>query len=279
MAETPTTTATKSTKNRSPEHPAVGLQEAVEKAREFYELESFNYAHVDVAKKHWGYAPKSSSGMRLLAALLHYGLLEDSGDGSDRRVRLTAQAKAILLDRREDSTERDVALQKAALSPAIYRTLWKSWGAGWPISDANMEFELIQKYKFNPDSVRAFIKDFKATVLFAKLPQSSTIRDTGDDKKLVEDSGGNGSLTPPPPPPPKIKSPGGSMPEIQHDVSAQLPPLDLTIPLTGGRRAILRIPAVLSPAEYELILAMVQDNMAKMKPMIVPGPQNGGPVE
>jgi hypothetical protein len=259
--------AIKRQKQRSPEHPGISLQEAVERAQVFYGHEVFNYAPVNVAKKHWGYGELSSSGMRILAALLHYGLFEEEGGGKGRRVRLTALGKAILLDKREDSTERDDALRKAALNPVIFATLWKKWGPALP-SDANMEFELVQNFKFNPDSVRPFIKDFKATIAFAKLAQSGEVEDVGDETAKAENLPKIGGEFVARPKAPHLPPQGGQMPMTHHAQNA-MPPLDVTIPLTGGRRATLRIPSELTDAEFNLILDLVRENMTRMKPMIV----------
>jgi len=263
-------------KQRSPEHPGVSLKEALGRAQEFYKHESFNYASVDVAKAHWGYGPVSSSGLRLLAALIHYGLLEEQGAGAQRRVRLTALAKAILVDRREDSTERSAALRKAALNPKLIKTLWDQWGPNIP-SDPSMEFDLIQKYKFNPGSVRSFIRDFKETVTYAGLAQSSSLLNSQDKA----DERGAPAELPKPWDFPGVFSPfnttppRATMPSTQQDQGAV--PLDLPIPLRGGRRAVLRIPTELSQAEYELILDMVKDTMEKMRPMIVTPEPVAGP--
>jgi hypothetical protein len=263
-------------KQRSPEHPAIGLQEAIQRAEEFYKHESFNYAPVDIAKRHFGYGPKSSSGMRLVAALIHFGLFEETGGGHERRVRLTPLARNILLDKREDPTEREAAVRTAALTPLIYRKLWKHWNGNLP-SDANMEFELIRRFKFNPDSVRAFIKDFRATIAYAKLAQLDKIEDATDEGEeelmpvvnpLVNPLGLG--LTPRKSAPPNPNR-GAQMPAYQSNPS-ELPPIDLPMPLAGGRRAILRMPAVISEAEYDLILKLIRINMEAMKETIVAKP-------
>jgi len=262
------------TKMRSPEHPVIGLEEAVKRAQEFYDHESVNYAAVDVAKKHWGYGPLSSSGMRTLAALIHYALLEETGAGKERRVRLTKLARAILLDRREDPTERNEALRVAALNPKLYETLWKQWGPTLP-SEASMEFDLVQKYSFNPDSVRAFIKEFKATMSFANVAQSGNLTNGGDDNPPLEEPVSVALPEVRAPLPRQNQPQVAPMPAIQSDQNVQ--PLDLPIPLGFGRRAILRIPSIMSQKEYDLILKSVQDNLELYREMIVAPPVTGAP--
>ena len=259
--------AARKVKTRSPEHPAISLQEAIRRADEFYSHEALNYAPVDVAKKHWGYGPLSSSGMRVLAALLHYGLLEEHGANKDRRVRLSKLARAILLDRREDTTEKDEALRAAALRPAIYSVLWKQWGPHLP-SDASMEFDLLNKHNFNPASVRSFIKDFKATIAFARLAESGGIVDKADEElapeepafTAKEDAGSN--------PARNTGLQSLAIPVARTEGGPQIP-LNVVIPLSAGRRAILSMPPTVSMAEYQLIRKAVADNLEMYKVMIV----------
>ncbi|HKY99123.1 MAG TPA: hypothetical protein VJL35_14805 [Gemmatimonadaceae bacterium] len=259
-------------KQRSPEHPGVSLEEAVERAGDFYKYESFNYAPADVAKRHFGYGPKSSSGMRLIAALKHYGLFEEDGSGHERRLRLTPLARNILLDRREDPTEREDALRTAALNPAIYRTLWKYWNGNLP-SDPNMEFELIRKFKFNPDSVRPFIKDFKATVTFAKLAQSDSLLPVSEETAGEQERRPH-TVTPPPSAPPTNKPQGGSMPQVQTADTVQMAPLDVTIPLGGGIRAILRMPESLTKSQFNYLVTMLKVNLGTMMPILTGNPES-----
>src|SRR5690606_39686636 len=53
------------------------------------------------------------------------GLLEDSGTGKDRKIKLSDLARRIIRDKREGSAERVKAIREAALSPSIYAKLWE----------------------------------------------------------------------------------------------------------------------------------------------------------
>lgn len=249
--------------NRSPSHPAFDLAEAVDRAREFYARERFNFAPKHAAMRHWGYSGTSSSGIRALAALLHYGLLDEEGSSEARRVRLSDLGRRIVLDTRPGSRELDAALREAALRPALFRELWERWGRHLP-SDVSMEYDLVREYGFNPDSVREFIKNFRATVEFAKLADTDKIPEGDGGKGRPDERGGNEAgdgRAPPPPPPPQ----GRAMPEVQRQ-NAQ--PWDLTIPLIGGGQAILRTPIPLSEADYDLLTNTLQVMLTNMKPAI-----------
>jgi hypothetical protein len=257
--------AGKPPQNRSPSHPALSLEEAIQRARAFYQHESFTRAAPEVAMKHWGYGAKSSSGLRTLAALLHYGLLDEQGAGPDRRVWLSERAKTIILHPNDGDPERIQAIRDAALSPKIYKILWEKWGPNLP-SDRNMEYELIRNYDFNPTSIPDFIKDFKATIEFAKPTQGGKLSpDDGESQRDGHTSENGGHRNPPPPPHTRT---GDTMPDIQR-VDAK--PLDLPIPLIGGGQATLRIPIPLSEENYKHLTTILTSMLGGMKPAIVAG--------
>lgn len=263
MAEQPPQTK-KRVVNRSPEYPAVGLEDAITRAKTLHGEEGFAYAPVAVAAGHWGYAPGSGSGLRMIAALRHFGLLEETGSGKDRRVRLTQNAKAILLDPREGSAEKQAAIRQAALSPKIYKTLWAAWGPDLP-SDENMKYDLQFKYEFNPASVDGFIKDFRATVAFANLGQG------GDTSQ--EGEGGEAEVSPPE----AARKSGGAaaptpaketpMPEVVTQAHTRT--WDFAIPLSSGAQAVLRVPLPMSLQDYALLTGLLDATLKSVKSSIV----------
>ena len=219
---------------RSPSHPAFDLQEAVAKAQAIYDQDALNYAPVRVVKSHWGYGEKSSSGMRALAALLQYGFLEEKGLGEAKEVRLSKLAQTILLHPDPESSERLSALRRAALKPKIYAEIWKTHGPKLP-SDKTLAFDLETKRGFNRDSVTGFIRDFKATVEFAKLPESGTLSAVNGDDDVNDES----------PPPPAHRT------RRRFQMTSETRPL--TIPLSGGRIALLEIPPEFTEGDYNQV--------------------------
>lgn len=173
-------------KHRSPQYPGIGLEAALGRARTFYHHERRNWANFAVALKHWDLNPKSSTSGITVAALVAYGLLEDSGGGSSRVLKLSESALRILLDDREVSPEREQLYKEAALKPTMHRKLWERWGADLP-SDANLRHSLIFEWKFNENAVDSFIRQFRATIRFAKLTVADKISEdsTGEDVQPV----------------------------------------------------------------------------------------------
>jgi hypothetical protein len=191
MADTapsvPKEAPSKGKRQRSPAYPFINLKVALDRAKEFYDKEKRNASSVSVAVTHWGYAQKSSGGIQTIAALKAFGLMKDSGSGDGRSVQLTDEALRILLDQRERSTERATLVKSAGLLPHIHSALWKRWGRDNMPSDANFRHELLFTYKFNEDSIDAFIRQYKATISFAELNSSDTLSVKATDKESAEE--------------------------------------------------------------------------------------------
>jgi hypothetical protein len=160
---------------RGPSYPSMSLEEAIGKAMQFWTAEKRNAAPVEVAARNWGYSPSSSSGKVVTAALLHFGLLEDSGAGATRTVKLTGRALDILLDEVSDSPRRIQALQDAVREPRIYTDVLNKWPPSELPSDQTLRFYLLREKSFNEGAISAFIKDFRASLAYAKLDKTPTI--------------------------------------------------------------------------------------------------------
>ncbi|MBI4459216.1 MAG: hypothetical protein HY648_04050 [Acidobacteria bacterium] len=180
----------KKARMRSPAYPGINLETAIKRAHKFYEHEKRSAAPVSVALKHWGLKEKSSAGMVAIAALKSFRLINDSGSGDKRKIQLTEVGLRIILDQRQDSQERDLAIKNAALAPKIHSAIWKKWGASLP-SDDNLRHALIFDWKFNENSVDDFIREYKDTIRFAKLSDSDSLSvgngDTEEDQDMSAD--------------------------------------------------------------------------------------------
>lgn len=205
-------------KVRSPSFPFVGLREALDRARAFYEAEQRNAARPETAAAHWGYSPKSSGGKQTIAALRSFGLLE-----GDVLVKLSGRALRILLDEREGSEERSRLVQQAALMPPIHARLWERYGAELP-SPQTLRLSLILDEGFNENSVDDFLTEYRETLEYARLtsPPGRTAP--------VETAA-------PPPPPKPVPEEAGIDPVV--------------FPLLDGNAVEFRIRRRISPEEAE----------------------------
>jgi hypothetical protein len=150
-------------KIRSPSFPFIGLREALDRARTFYEAEQRNAARPETAAAHWGYSPKSSGGKQTVAALRAFGLVD-----GDSLVKLSGRALRILLDEREGSEERLRLVRQAALMPTIHARLWERYGAELP-SAQTLRLSLILDEGFNENSVDDFLTEYRETLEYARL--------------------------------------------------------------------------------------------------------------
>jgi hypothetical protein len=157
-------------KGRSPSYPGIALGEAIQKAAVLYEKEGRHAADSDTITGHWGYKPKTGPGMVSIAALKRFGLLEDVEGNGARRARLTPLALSILLDV-EGSPERQKWVREAALMPKIHAELWEQFDGRLP-SDQNLRRTLELDRAFTTSGAQQFIRQFKATIAYAKLAEA-----------------------------------------------------------------------------------------------------------
>lgn len=151
----------KKQKERSPAFPFITLDRALERARQFYGEEKRGVAPLSRAVMHWEYSPGSSGGLQTVAALKQYGLLEDvGGSGASRQLKLSELALRILLDQREDATERNAHIRTAALNPPVAQEVMDRWSDGLP-SDGTLLHFLIVERKFSESSATSAVKILK----------------------------------------------------------------------------------------------------------------------
>jgi hypothetical protein len=162
------------TKDRSPNFPFISLERALERAGQLYEKEKRSATPFKVAAEHWRYSPTSSGALQTAAALKQYGLLVDEGSGKDRRVKLTEMALRILLDKREDSTEREHLKRQAALTPPIATEINQKYPEELP-SDGTLHHFLVLDRGFNPDNAKNVVKVLKANEGFTHGAMADTI--------------------------------------------------------------------------------------------------------
>ena len=173
-------------KGRSPAFPYIPLGEALERIKELLAQEGGRHPFPPTsAFKAWNLSEKSSGARQTLAALKHFGLVEYSGLGENRQVKISELAWNISMDKREDTTEKDNLIKIAAFKPAIHSQLWKLYDGSLP-SDLTIETYLVKDRKFNAKGAKDFIVGFKATIAFAKLKKSDKLF-TGDDAETPDD--------------------------------------------------------------------------------------------
>lgn len=238
--------AEKRKRGRSPSYPGIGLEEALERARVVWDTEKKHAASIDTLQGHWGYASRSGQGSIIVAALKKFGLIEDEGMGNARRARLSELAQRIILDEREDSSERDALIRDAALRPPIHRELWEEFQREGSVpSDANFAHKLRFERNFTDRAIREFIPQFRETLAFAKLIGPDGTLDSGADKTSRKNEANVNPAT-----------------VTRHDTGdpGALPPglSALQIPLAPGEYATIQAAFPLTEAKWQQLEAVLQ---------------------
>lgn len=180
---------------RSPAYPAIGLREAIEKAKILYGQINRHAAPVQVISEAWGYNKEGTTGPLYAAALRRYGLLEEivTAKGTDE-LKLTTTALKILLAP-EENDEVLSLLKEAALKPKIFAELWHHYQGNLP-NDKVMRYYLLTEKAFNPDSVDYFLKIYRDSIALANLGAADKIggndfalSDTGRPEQKTEETG------------------------------------------------------------------------------------------
>jgi len=172
---------------RSPGYPSISLEVALGRAQILKDREpGRHFAHISTIFEYWGYGSKSSTGLLTLAALKKFGLIEDRGAKETREAKISDLAWRILEDNRPNSAERAALIQEAALRPPVHRKLWNDYKGQLP-SDETLRYRLRTTEKFTLGAVDDFIREFRATIAFAKLEWSDSILGYEEDKPPAEE--------------------------------------------------------------------------------------------
>jgi hypothetical protein len=174
----------KAVAGRSAAYPFIPLDKALARAEVLRKAVGKNDTRVVSAMSHWGYGEKSSGGIQTAAALKQFGLVEDSGAGKDRRLKLTDLAMRILLDQRPDSQDRKQLVQRAALLPKMHQELWERWGRDLPVN-AELRHYLLLDRNFNENGADDLIKEYRVTISYAGLLDSDSIPPNSEDISMV----------------------------------------------------------------------------------------------
>lgn len=168
---------------RSPSYPNFNIEKALEKVKALHEAEGDYAAPISSATNAWGYSAKSSAARQALATLRYYGLIDILGDGDARKVKVSDTARRILLDRREDQTEKKQLIRRAALHPAVHKTLYDRYSSGLA-SDGSVIHFLVFDEAFNEAAAKELLEEFKETAKFVGLFEPSTILEEADGDGL-----------------------------------------------------------------------------------------------
>lgn len=226
-------------KTRSPNYPAIGLPDAIKRARMVWEKERHGKMSQEVAVKHMGYNTLNGASMGVVSALRKFGLLD--GDGT--ALKLSQDAMTILHDS-ADKPERKAALRRVALTPALFREFFEEFGDNVP-SEENLRSHLLKR-GFIPSAASSANRAYRETMALVE-EQAGGYNGAVD----VEPSASTGG--PPMQVQSSVSSPTSGAPTPAPQVSLiggdGLPPV--SFPLPRGNAIEIRLRSKVTTAEFE----------------------------
>ena len=141
---------------RSPNYPAIGLPEAIDRVRKLHERQHQTPEEREVVAQHLGYGGLNGKSLKLLSALTKYGLLEKVQDG---RLRVTDRAIDIIVPEDGDPSQ---AICDAAFSPDLFSDIRERW-PDHPPSDESLRAYLIRR-QFAQSAISDVIQNYRETL-------------------------------------------------------------------------------------------------------------------
>lgn len=178
---------------RSPAYPGFDIKKALEKAKALYDAEGKYPAPMPSAFSAWGFGAKSSGGRETRAALRYFGLITVEGDSETGKVKLTDKALRVLLDERDDQTEKRTLIRELALTPAIHKRLVEQYPEGIK-SDATVVHFLMFEEGYNKTAADEIVEEFKATATYAGIYEPASMLDKSG--QIQGSTSGNGNKEP-----------------------------------------------------------------------------------
>jgi len=154
-------------RERSPSFPYIDLGTAIEHLEKIYTVAKMNEVRFADTADAWGMTATSGSLMRYVAALGQFDLIDTSGSGDKKRIKVSALGRRILEDNRPGVREN--LCSEAALLPKLVRGLFLGednmphWGKDRPsdsIAESSLKFDL----GFGNDAARRFLMVYDATI-------------------------------------------------------------------------------------------------------------------
>ncbi|MGV1759054.1 hypothetical protein ACQZ6F_22265 [Rhizobium sp. A22-96] len=152
-------------RERSPSFPYLELSVALDLARRLLVAAKQSEVRLSEISSAWGTTPTSGSLLRYVAALQAYGLIDSSGSGPTRKIRLSDAARRILSDARPGIKERLSA--EAALKPRLMSEIFAQWASDRPdddIAKSQLQFD----YRFTSDAARRFLVVYDSNLEYVR---------------------------------------------------------------------------------------------------------------
>lgn len=163
---------------RSPNYPAIGLQEGIDRIRKVHEQQNRTPELRDVVAMHLGYNSLNGAALKVLSALIKYGLFENAGEG---QLQVSDRAIRILFP--ENDSERVNAIKEAAVAPKLFADINERWDDKVP-TDESLRAYLIRR-QFANSAIDSVIQSYKGT--FDLVARESEGYDSSTQEEIDEE--------------------------------------------------------------------------------------------
>jgi hypothetical protein len=189
-------------RERSPQFPYISLTKALERIETMANKAGHHEVRVFDVAADWKLSPKSSSTDRNVAALVSYGLVEESGTGEAKKIKISENGWRIMEDKRPGV--RDKLLAEAAIKPPVIEEYARHWGERRP-DDGHALSQLKFEGGFTDEGATQFLRVFDETIRFTKAFEAAKPADEGKGEGRQDDGESGENSIPPvnPPPPPR----------------------------------------------------------------------------
>lgn len=156
-------------RDRSPPFPYLGLAAALDLIRRLQQVAKSSEVRLAQVAPHWNTTATSGALARYVGAVQGYGLVESSGSGADRKIKITEAGRRILEDIRPGVAEQ--LLAEAALKPKLFAELFRVWGYSRPHDDiarSALQFD----YNFTPVAAKRFLTVYDQAIGYVPMADS-----------------------------------------------------------------------------------------------------------
>lgn len=148
-------------RSKSPKYPNYPLSTAIENARKVFNADRTSALPREVIAKHLGYSGLSGASDTSIATIAQYGLLERTGKSE---MKLSKLAVDILLP--EDDSQRQAAINTAALKPPLFSDIWNHFDQRVPSQEALRTYLL--RREFQDRAIDPVMRSFEPTIEMMK---------------------------------------------------------------------------------------------------------------
>lgn len=221
---------------RSPSYPSISLDQAIDMVGKIHRSCRSNIITRENAAHEMGYSGLTGRSLKVLAALIQFGLLERTGKGD---VRVTSRAVDIL--HAIDPNDQQEAILEAAFAPQLFKDIHERFPDGIPSQNAIRSFlikEDFQDAAIGP-AITAFMETYRTVEHIRESKSHSSAAEEGSGSAVSikpDDATMHHQVTQPAPgDPPSTSAPTVAEAVGRGSAARELIPNEVYLDIRGSR--------------------------------------------